>query len=353
MSALRKGPVRVLIVDDSAMVRKILSIGLAKDPEIEVVGQASDPYRARDLLVELEPDVITLDVEMPKMDGVTFLKRFMPVMPTPTVIISSLTQAGKRVSLEALEAGAVDVVAKPVLGLVDGLPLMLDDICRRVKAAANADVSRFARRGATSTIEPVSSSLEETTDRVIAIGASTGGVEALARIMPAFPADGPGVVIVQHMPMGFTASFAERLDRTCQMRAKEAESGDRVMPGRILLAPGGARHMSVQRSGGEYRIALKEGAEVNYSRPAVDVLFLSVAVAVGRNAAAALLTGMGRDGAAGLLAIRQAGGRTYAQDEASSVVFGMPAAAQRLGGAEAMAPLEKIPALLVRALRTN
>jgi two-component system chemotaxis response regulator CheB len=272
---------------------------------------------------------------MPKMDGVTFLKRFMPVMPTPTVIISSLTQAGKRVSLEALEAGAVDVVAKPVLGLVDGLPLMLDDICRRVKAAANTDVSRFARRGAASTVEPVSSSLEETTDRVIAIG------------------DAPGVVIVQHMPMGFTASFAERLDRTCQMHAKEAEAGDRVMPGRILLAPGGARHMSVLRSGGEYRIALKEGEEVNYSRPAVDVLFLSVAGAVGRNAAAALLTGMGRDGAAGLLAIRQAGGRTYAQDEASSVVFGMPAAAQRLGGAEAMAPLEKIPALLVRALRTN
>ena len=225
MSLLRKAPVRVLIVDDSAMVRKILSIGLAKDPEIEVVGQASDPYRARDLLVELRPDVITLDVEMPKMDGVTFLKRFMPLMPTPTVIISSLTQAGKRMCLEALEAGAVDVVAKPVLGLVDGLPLMLDDICRRVKAAANADVSRFARRGATSPIEPVSSSLEETTDRVIAIGASTGGVEALARILPAFPADAPGVVIVQHMPMGFTASFAERLDRTCQMRAKEAESG--------------------------------------------------------------------------------------------------------------------------------
>ena len=224
-------PVRVLIVDDSAMVRKILSIGLAKDPEIEVVGQASDPYRARDLLVELRPDVITLDVEMPKMDGVTFLKRFMPVMPTPTVVISSLTQAGKRICLEALEAGAVDVVAKPVLGLVDGLPLMLEDICRRVKAAANVDVSRFARRGAASPIEPVSSSLEETTDRLIAIGASTGGVEALARILPAFPADAPGVVIVQHMPMGFTATFAERLDRICQMRAKEAEIGDRVMAG--------------------------------------------------------------------------------------------------------------------------
>ena len=351
MSRLRNGPVWVLIVDDSAMVRKILSVGLAKDPEIVVVGQASDPYRARDLLVELAPDVITLDVEMPRMDGVTFLKRFMPVLPTPTVVISSLTQAGKRICFEALEAGAVDVVAKPALGLVDGLPLMLDDICRRVKAAADADVSRFARRGLASSLEPVPSSLEETTDRVIAIGASTGGVEALVRILPAFPADAPGVVIVQHMPMGFTATFAERLDRICQMQAKEAETGDRVMAGRILIAPGGAQHMTIERSGGEYRVALKEGPAVNYSRPAVDVLFHSVAGAVGRNAAAAVLTGMGKDGAAGLLAIRQAGGRTYAQDEASSVVFGMPAAAQRLGGAEAVMSLEKIPAALVRALK--
>jgi len=353
MSPVDKRRVRVLIVDDSALVRKILSIGLAKDPEIEVVGQASDPYRARDLLVELKPDVITLDVEMPKMDGVTFLKRFMPVMPTPTVIISSLTQSGKRIVFEALEAGAVDVIAKPVLGLVDGLPLMLEDICRRVKAAATADMSGFARRRAASTVEAVSSSLHETTDRVIAIGASTGGVEALSRILPAFPADAPGIVIVQHMPPGYTATFAERLDRLCQMRVKEAETNDRVMPGRILIAPGGIRHMSILRSGGEYRISLKEGEAVNYSRPAVDVLFLSVAAAVGRNAAAALLTGMGKDGAAGLLAIRQAGGRTYAQDEASSVVFGMPAAAKLIGAAEAMSPLDNIPALLVRALRTN
>ena len=231
MSLLHKSRVRVLIVDNSAMVRKILSIGLAKDPEIEVVGQASDPYRARDLLVELRPDVMTLDVEMPKMDGVTFLKRFMPLLPTPTVVISSLTQAGKRICLEAIEAGAVDVVAKPALGLVDGLPLMLEDICRRVKAAANVDVSRFARRDGAKPVEAVSSSMEETTDQIIAIGASTGGVEALARILPAFPADAPGLVIVEHMPMGFTATFAERLDHTCQMRAKEAESGDRVMAG--------------------------------------------------------------------------------------------------------------------------
>jgi two-component system chemotaxis response regulator CheB len=348
-----KRPIRVLIVDDSALVRKVLSDGLARDPDIRVVGQAADPYRARDLMVELSPDVITLDVEMPRMDGVTFLKRFMPVMPIPTVMISSLTQDGKRITMDALEAGAVDVVAKPVVGLVDGLPPMLDDICRRVKAAAAIDVSRYARRQPVHAIDPVVATLGDTTDRVIAIGASTGGVEALGRILPVFPPDSPGIVIVQHMPMGFTASFAERLNGLCQMRAKEAQQGDRVLPGQILLAPGGAQHMSLARSGGQYRILLKEGPEVNYSRPAVDVLFKSVAAEVGRNVAAALLTGMGRDGAEGLMEIRRAGGRTFAQDEATCAVFGMPQAAMALGAAERMAPLEMIPALLVAALLDN
>jgi two-component system chemotaxis response regulator CheB len=345
-----KRPVRVLIVDDSALVRKILASGMARDPEIEVIGQAGDPYRARDLMVELEPDVITLDVEMPRMDGVTFLKRFMPVMPIPTVVISSLTQQGKRITLEALESGAVDVIPKPVVGLVDGLPPMLEDINRRVKAAAAVNVAYFARGQAARAVESVAA-LDETTDRIIAIGSSTGGVEALGRIMPAFPADAPGIVIVQHMPSGFTATFAERLDGLCRMSVKEAEHGDRVIAGRVLLAPGGTRHMTVVRSGGEYRVALQEGDEVNYSRPSVDILFKSVAAAAGRNAAAALLTGMGRDGAAGLLAIRRAGGRTCAQDEATSVVFGMPQAAMSLGAAESLAPLEKIPALLARAVR--
>jgi two-component system chemotaxis response regulator CheB len=346
MTGRRK--IRVLIVDDSAMVRKILQLGLSKDPDIEVIGQASDPYRARDLMVELQPDVMTLDVEMPRMDGVTFLKRFMPVMPIPTVVISSLTQAGKRITLDALEAGAVDVVAKPTVGLADGLPVMLDDICRRVKAAAAINVSRFSGGPARPAVE-TATSLGETTDRLIAIGASTGGVQALARILPAFPPDAPGIVIVQHMPMGFTTTFAERLNSLCRMRVKEAQEGDRVLPGSILLAPGGTKHMSIVRSGGEYRVALKEGPPVNYSRPAVDVLFNSVAREVGRNAAAAVLTGMGKDGAAGLLAIRNAGGRTFAQDEASCVVFGMPAAAQEMGAADRMLPLEKIPAHLVGA----
>ncbi len=348
MNATESRPVRVLIVDDSALVRKLLSIGLGRDPAIEVVGQAGDPYRARDLLVELEPDVITLDVEMPRMDGVTFLRRFMPVKPTPTVVISSLTREGKRITLEALEAGAVDVVAKPTIGLVDGMPPMLEDICRRVKMAANTNVRSF--RGCRP-LAAVSArvTLDETSDRLIAIGASTGGVEALSRILPAFPADAPGIVVVQHMPVGITANFAQRLNSLCRMQVKEAEEGDRILPGRILIAPGGYRHTCVARSGGQYRITLKEGDAVNYSRPAIDELFGSVAREAGRNACAALLTGMGRDGAAGLMAIRLAGGRTLAQDEATSVVFGMPQAAQQLGAAEMMVPLERIPALLIRS----
>jgi len=352
MSKMTKKPVRVLIVDDSALVRKILSNGMSKDPEIEVVGQAGDPYQARDLLVELKPDVITLDVEMPRMDGVTFLKRYMSVLPTPTIMISSLTQEGKRITLQALEAGAVDVIAKPAVGVVDGLPLLLEDINRRIKLAATVNVAHYAHRTPFREVEPVTH-LEETTDRIIAIGASTGGVEALGRILPAFPADAPGIVIVQHMPPGFTATFAERLNSMSRMSVKEAEQGDRVMAGRALLAPGGTRHMVLVRSGGEYRVSLKEGEPVNYSRPAVDVLFDSVAMAVGSNAAAALLTGMGKDGALGLLKIRRAGGRTFAQDEASSVVFGMPQVAIQLGGAETVAPLDRIPALLLSSIRRN
>ncbi len=338
--------VRVLIVDDSALVRKILSAGLGRDPGIEVIGAAGDPYRARDLLVELRPDVITLDVEMPRMDGVTFLKRLMASMPTPTVMISSLTENGARISMEALEAGAVDVVTKPAMGLADGLPEMVADICRRVKATASVDVSRYALKGRPS-VDSVTT-LDVTTDRLIAIGASTGGVQALSQIMPAFPANSPAVVIVQHMPAGVTQSFAERLNGLCSMRVKEAVHGERLLPGLALVAPGGNLHMRVVRSGGEYRVAMIEGPPVNYSRPAVDVLFDSIASAAGRNVAAALLTGMGKDGAAGLAQIRAAGGFTVAQDEQSSIVFGMPKAAIDLGAAEQIATLQKMPELLVR-----
>lgn len=349
MMLSQKRPVRVLVVDDLALVRRLLVDGFHRNG-IEVVGQASDPYRARDLLVELKPDVVTLDVEMPRMDGVTFLKRFMPAMPTPTVMISSLTQEGKKITLDALEAGAVDIIPKPGSALVDDLPLMLDDISRRVKDAARVDVSRFGRVGPRP-IEKVDAALEETTDKLIAIGSSTGGVEALNHIVPAFPANSCGIVIVQHMPAGVTAKFAERLNGMSAMRVKEAAEGDRVMTGQVLIAPGGMKHMAVVRSGGEYRVQLKEGPEVNFSRPAIDILFNSVAKAAGGNVAAAVLTGMGRDGAAGLLSIRNAGGRTVVQDEATSVVYGMPKAAHELGAAELVSPLEKIPAFLSRATR--
>jgi two-component system chemotaxis response regulator CheB len=349
--------IRVLVVDDSALARKILVDGLSRDPDIEVIGTARDPYVARDMLIKERPDVITLDVEMPRMDGVTFLKKYMPVLPTPTVVVSALTERGKRITIEALEAGAVDVVLKPKIGVVDQFPAMMEDIRERVKAAAQVDVSRYARYQpkVRKPIAPVETSgvLHETTDRVIAIGASAGGVAALTRIIPAFPPAAPGIVIVQHMPAGFTTSFAERLNNLSVMQVKEAESGDRVRPGLVLIAPGGERHIEVRRSGGEYRVVLRKGEKVSGHVPSVNVLFRSVATHVGPNAAAAILTGMGDDGAEGLLAIRGAGGRTFAQDERTSVVFGMPRAAWQNGGAEKQVPLDRIPLRLLQALTSQ
>lgn len=354
MTSNTNGKIRVLIVDDSALARKILSDGLSRDPAIQVVGTARDPYIAADILEQERPDVVTLDVEMPRMDGVTFLRKYMSIYPTPTVMVSSLTEQGKQITLDALEAGAVDVVAKPKVALTDGFPAMMQDLCTRVKSAARVDVSRFARDAQAPmrhTTPPVQSrALHETTDQVIAIGASAGGVGALARILPAFPAAAPGIVMVQHMPAGFTSSFAQRLDSLSAMQVKEAEDGDRVRPGLILLAPGGDCHMEVRRSGGEYRVRLVEGEKVSGHRPSVDVLFRSVAQQVGRNAVAVIMTGMGDDGADGLGAIRRAGGRTFAQDERTSVVFGMPQEAWSRGHAEALVPLDEIPQRLLDAL---
>jgi two-component system, chemotaxis family, protein-glutamate methylesterase/glutaminase len=360
--------IRVLVVDDSALARKILTTGLAADRRLEVIGAAPNPAVALDLLVKLQPDVLTLDIEMPGMDGVTFLKKFMPIHPTPTVVVSSLAERGKKLALDALEAGAVDIVTKPKVGVADGLPLLMGDICDRVVAAARTDVSYYRRRPPAASAgpkeesgppakkaalaapsNPASEALHETTDRVIAIGASAGGVATLAQILPMFPADAPGIVIVQHMPAGFTASFAARLNSLAAMQVKEAAHGDRVRSGLVLLAPGGEQHMEVRRSGGEYRVVLFNSEKVSGHRPSVNVLFRSVARQVGRNAAAALLTGMGDDGADGLLAIRQAGGRTMAQDEQTSVVFGMPAAAWERGAAEVQLPINDIPARLLRA----
>jgi two-component system chemotaxis response regulator CheB len=354
-SAIRK--IRVLVVDDSALARKLIATGLNQDPRIEVIGLAGDAAAAYDLLRRDHPDVITLDVEMPKMDGVTFLKMYMAQCPTPTIMVSALTEHGKKTALDALEAGAVDIVTKPKVGVVDGLPQLMGDLCERVKHAARVDVRRFAPKRSAAPRSSIAAqplrqapAWREMTDRVIALGASAGGVAALGRLIPAFPAVSPGIVIVQHMPAGFTTSFAERLNKLSALQVKEAEDGDRVRPGLVLLAPGGDRHMQVYRSGGEYRVKLIGGERVSGHCPSVNVLFRSVASEVGRQAAAALLTGMGDDGAAGLLEIRRAGGRTFAQDEQSSVVFGMPAAAWAKGAAEELVPLDNVPERLLKAL---
>lgn len=341
--------IRVLIVDDSALVRNILSRGLGADPEIEVVATAPDPYVARDILVRERPDVMTLDIEMPRMDGVTFLRKVMGVLPTPTVVVSSLSTRGSAMALAALEAGALDVVAKPVVGINEGLTAMLGELAERVKVAARSQVVKRVSVHPVEHEEPRAGALAHTTDRIIGVGASTGGVAALSRILPAFPAWAPGIVIVQHMPAGFTADFAKRLDAVCAVRVAEAKDGDRILAGHVLVAPGGSRHLEVRRHGGEYRIALIEGEAVSGHTPSVDVFFRSLAHSAGANAAGCILTGMGRDGAEGLLALRLCGGRTFGQDRESSAVWGMPAAAAEVGAVECTLPLVEMPAALVHA----
>ena len=346
-------PVKVLIVDDSAMVRRVLSTGLSADPMIEVVGAVSSAEAAWTLMQDLRPDVVTLDIEMPGMDGLTFLKTYLSRIPIPTVVISSLTREGAQITLRAMEAGAVDIVTKPSLGLGDGLPSMMSAICTRVRAAAHARVivgGRKPPQRATALPPPIPTGSPSLS--VIALGASTGGVQALCRILPLFPADSPGIVIVQHMPEGFTTAFAQRLDSLCAMTVREAQDGDLVRTGLVLLAPGGTRHMSLVRRGVGYAVTLTQGDPVCFSRPSVDVLFDSVARVVGRNAVAALMTGMGRDGANGLLAIRAAGGRTITQDEATSVVYGMPMVARDLGASEEALPLDAIPNRLLTLVPT-
>ncbi|MBF0531125.1 MAG: chemotaxis response regulator protein-glutamate methylesterase, partial [Deltaproteobacteria bacterium] len=316
--------IKVLIVDDSALVRDILARGLAQDTGLEIVGTANDPFMARDKIVQLRPDVLTLDVEMPRMDGVEFLRRLMPQFPLPVVMVSALTEKGKQVTLDALEAGAVDFVTKPKADVARGLQSMMIELRTKIKIASTANVAAWKHRSHVEKRPPViQRALAESTDKVITIGASTGGTEAIREVVTRFPATTPGVVIVQHMPPGFTRMFAERMNSLCAMEAKEAEDGDRIRPGLILVAPGG-RHMRVLRSGGIYKVSVAAGELVQGHCPSVEVLMLSVAEYVGRNAVGVMLTGMGRDGADGMVAMRKAGARTLAQDEATSVVFGMP-----------------------------
>lgn len=343
--------IRVLVVDDSALMRQLITEILQGDPAIEVVGSAADPFIAKDKILALNPHVLTLDVEMPRMDGLLFLEKLMAGRPMPVVMLSSLTERGCETTLKALELGAVDYITKPKLDVVAGMDQICQEIRDKVRAAAGARVQRpkvAANRPTYTGPKTPASSLITSTHKVIAIGGSTGGTEALLEVLSAFPPDAPGTVAVIHMPEGFTNSFAQRLDRHCQVRVKEAEDGDRILPGHVLLAAGNL-HMEASRSGASYSVRVFEGPPVSRHRPSVDVLFHSCAKYLGANAVGVILTGMGNDGAAGMLAMRQAGATTIAQDEASCVVFGMPKEAILLGGARDVLPLSKIASQALRA----
>ncbi|MDB5327179.1 MAG: response regulator receiver modulated CheB methylesterase [Phycisphaerales bacterium] len=333
---------RVLIVDDSAVVRQCLTRQLAADPTIQVVGTAPDPFVARDKILELKPDVLTLDVEMPRMDGITFLKKLMALHPMPVVVLSSLTAHGTETALQALEAGAVEVLCKPSAAYA--IDEMGAKLISAVKSAARARVSK---RSAEPAKPQAPLAMASTTDKLLAIGASTGGVQALTEVLTRFPKNAPGTIVVQHMPAHFTSSFANRLNGLCQVEVREAVNGDSVIPGRVLIAPGGM-HTLLRRSGARYYVEIKDGPEVHHQKPAVDVMFDSVARYAGTNAVGAILTGMGADGAAGLLSMLKAGSKTIAQDEKSCVVFGMPMEAIKCGAAQHIVPLNEVAGLLIR-----
>ncbi len=349
---LRKpGVVRVLIVDDSALVRRILSDALSRHDDIEVVGTATDPYVARERIVQLRPDVITLDIEMPRMDGLSFLSKLMRHFPLPVVVVSSLTPQNSETALRALALGAVEVIAKPGSSLA--AVEVAEDLVRAVRAASHA---RVVKRLESVDAPPVPgrsaiASLN-TTNKIIALGASTGGTQALEHVLRRFPVDAPGTVIVQHMPEHFTLSFAKRLDQVCAMRVQEAKDGDHVVPGLALIAPGG-KHLVLQASGARWAVRVKDGPKVHHQRPAVDVLFQSVARSAGRNAVGALLTGMGTDGAKGMLAMREAGAYTVAQNEETCVVYGMPREAVKIEAAVEVLPLDRIADALLHAVAAN
>ncbi|HWQ70007.1 MAG TPA: chemotaxis response regulator protein-glutamate methylesterase [Patescibacteria group bacterium] len=340
--------IRVLIVDDSALMRKMLTVLLGRDSQIEVIGAAADPFFARDKIKALNPDVLTLDVEMPRMDGLTFLEKLMRAHPMPVVMVSSLTESGCETTLRALELGAVDFITKPKVDLREHMDEIAEEIIAKVRAASLARVVPRERRephavsAGAAARSPVPGAMIRTTDRVIAVGASTGGTEALKDFLTMLPANAPGIVIVQHMPEKFTKSFAERCDQLCTVRVKEAADGDRVLPGHALIAPGNY-HMALRRNGAQYFVNVYSGPPVNRHRPSVDVLFESAAECAGRNAVGVIMTGMGADGAQGLLRMKQAGARTIAQDEASCVVFGMPKEAIALGAADHVLSLPMIP----------
>ncbi|MDZ7283050.1 chemotaxis response regulator protein-glutamate methylesterase [Sphingomonas sanguinis] len=351
--------VRVLVIDDSASVRQAMTAILSADPDIQVIAAAADPFAAARYIQEEVPDVITLDVEMPRMDGITFLRKLMAQRPLPVVMCSSLVEEGSETLLQALEAGAVDVILKPRVGVADHLNEAHMMIRETVKGAAKA---RLGARRAQVKLNPAQKltadavlppptgrAMSRTTEMVVCIGASTGGTEALREVLEALPANSPGIVIVQHMPESFTRAFAKRLDGLCEVDVKEAEDGDTVMRGRVLIAPGGLRHTMLERQGARYVVSVREGPLVSRHRPSVDVLFRSAARNAGSNAVGIILTGMGDDGARGLLEMKQAGARTFAQDEATSVVFGMPKEAIARGAHDKIIPLGSVARELLHA----
>jgi two-component system, chemotaxis family, protein-glutamate methylesterase/glutaminase len=353
--------IQVMIVDDSAVVRQVLVELLRAEPGIEVIAAVADPLFAMQRMKAHWPDVIVLDVEMPRMDGITFLRKLMQERATPVIICSTLTEAGAPMTVEALAAGAVSIITKPKAGLKGFLQEAAAELATEIRTAARANLHAIARHASTAAARPAAKhtadvilapggerALTRTTERVVAIGTSTGGTQALQEVLTALPKVCPGLVIVQHMPPEFTAAFARRLDALCHIEVREARDRDRVVPGCALIAPGG-RHMLLQRSGAQYYVAVRDGPPVNRHCPSVDVLFRSVAQAAGRNALGVIMTGMGDDGARGLKEMRDAGAGTIAQDEASCVVFGMPKEAIRMQAAERVMSLEEMPAAMLRA----
>lgn len=331
-------PIKVLIVDDSALIRNLLSEIVKSDPQLILVGAAPDAYVAKDLVNQYSPDVITLDVEMPKVDGLTFLDRLMKARPTPVIMISSLTEAGAEVTFRALELGAVDFIAKPKLDIKHGIEAYQEEIIQKIKNAALANVKR------TKSIAPTPSKSQPyliTSEKILAIGASTGGTEAIKDLLLQLPADCPAIIITQHMPAGFTKTFAARLDRLCAMKVSEAVDQERILPGHAYLAPG-EKHLTIKRSGADYKIVLDDRPRVSGHKPSVDVMFSSVAEMAGPNAVAVILTGMGRDGAIGIQAVAGQGGYCIAQDEESCVIFGMPKEAIKTGVVHQVLPLSEM-----------
>ncbi|WP_395141167.1 chemotaxis response regulator protein-glutamate methylesterase [Schlegelella aquatica] len=356
--------IRTVVVDDSALVRSLLKEIINRQPDMECVGVAADPYAARELIRNLDPDVITLDVEMPRMDGLDFLEKLMRLRPMPVVMVSTLTERGAEVTLRALELGAIDFVAKPKIGVANGLQHLEHEITDKIRIAARAQVRKLpataapASSPAATPAAPCTAPVRAgalgrlSTEKIIFIGASTGGTEATKEVLMQLPADSPAVVITQHMPPGFTRSYAARLDGLCRIAVKEAQDGERILPGHAYIAPGGL-HLSVDRSGANYIARVQDGEPVNRHKPSVEVLFRSAARVVGPNAIGIMLTGMGADGARAMKEMRDAGSYNYAQDEATCVVFGMPREAINCGAADEVLPLQRIAPALLERLRAT